>query len=159
MYQKIINNLIKEIPCPVHICSYKEIKRITGRNVGGYLKPVKLKTTGAFLQEPLGIFVYKYQNKKQQIYTLIHEYGHLLCYKKGCDCLFSYPRKMPRIEYHAEMFTLKYLYKYKYKTILKEFIKAVEKHIKKHKYTPYAIATNKLMKTKTWEKAIIFAEI
>lgn len=92
----------------------------------------------------------KYRSIPENIFNLLHEIGHTVCFAKKCKCFNDTTRVLP--EFHA--------YQYALKRVMeipkgKEVIKCAAWHIKEvgHSDGYHGDSCRKLMKTKLWKSA------
>lgn len=99
--------------------------------------------------------------------VLAHETGHAHCHKKGCECYQKNLRENTEsnslCEYHANLFTLKWLLGNREKKALQWVIKLIEKQSHYTNKTHYngnhhGDAARKIMKLELWQKCKVFVE-
>ncbi len=165
--RKIFDELIKNFEIPVYEVSYKEYFKIikekkeklycslnelyadkySGR-IGGIFHPSYYKGS------PF-IFVYKYQEIDAKIWIILHEYGHYLCYRNHCSCVYNNTKN----EYHAIRYSLKTCLENKFLSALFNYIEDIENSIENLPENEfhnkcYNKVYKRIMKLKLWGKCM-----
>lgn len=117
------------------------------------LLKVKIKGDGLLLRENKTIILNSNVSNYNKYRIFQHEYGHYKCLKSSCVCMKNWELS----ELHTFKYCLEFYLKNKQKLLLKDELKNIEYYSKLNDPPDaYTRASLKIMKSKLWEKCLIF---